>query len=105
MTFGRATLIAVLGIVVFMPPLLLLLGIDPPSGGGQTVTGFAAKGLASTGGGRLMLAAWWVFIFGLIALVILKYRPKRSNSTQHTDARANAARDQPPSARAGERGS
>jgi hypothetical protein len=104
MTFGRAALITVLGIVVLVPPLLLLLGIDPPGPGGQTLTGFAAKGLASTTGGRLMLAAWWVFIFGLIALVILKYWPKRSNSTQHTDARANAVHDQPPSARAGERG-
>ena len=104
MTFGRATLIAVLAIVVFAPPALLLVGVDPASPGGKTLSGFAAKGLASTSGGRLMLAAWWVFMFGLIALVILKYWPKRSNSTPHADARASAPLDQLPSARAGERG-
>jgi hypothetical protein len=105
MTLRRAALIAGLGILVFVPPVLLLLGIDPPSGsGGQTVSGFAAKGLASTPGGRLMLAAWWLFLFGLIALVILKFWTKRSNNTPHTDARSSARFDQRPSARAGGRG-
>jgi hypothetical protein len=39
-----------------------------------------------------------------IAAVVLAFWPMRSNSTLHTDARATAVPNQPPPARAGERG-
>lgn len=82
MTLRRALLIVVLAVVVFLPPAFLLFGANAPTGS-RSLSGFAAEGLASTEGGRLALAAWWVFVFGLVALVILKRGRKRSNSTQH----------------------
>ena len=51
----------------------------------------------ATGGLLLVLAA-------LQVITLMPFLRKPSNSTPHTDARASAAPDQPPSARAGERG-
>ncbi len=47
------------------------------------------------------LITWFALCFGLWFLAL---RRKRSNSTPHSDARSSALLDQPPPARAGERG-
>ena len=58
-----------------------------------------------------LLFGWlvWVVFTGLFSMLFwrlfrLKGGQAPSNSTPHTDARSNAALNQPPSARAGERG-
>ena len=47
------------------------------------------------------LLTWFALLFAVWFVVLGRMR---SNSTPHSDARANAVLDQPPSARAGERG-
>jgi len=63
------------------------------------------KELATQHGGPLVAASalgTW-FLIAWVPCFYLVWRV-RSNSTLHTDARGNAVLDQPPSARAGERG-
>ena len=64
------------------------------------------------GGDRTLTPSEWMLVLlhplanGVLTriLELLLSTPLRSNSTPHTDARANAVLSQPPSARAGERG-
>ena len=61
--------------------------------GGPDAFGWAAA-LGAIGTWFLVLFGVWFFVIGRV----------RSNSTPHADARSTAPLDQPPSARAGERG-
>jgi hypothetical protein len=83
------------------------LGLTSAAAGGLVaVAAWALLKLVLTGATRGPFPTIFLLPTGILVGLILGWLAKveRPNSTPHTDARASTALDQPPSARAGERG-